>query len=257
MKVIILLMLSIVWTYAHEGTSTEYEILVYGQFFLNLLLFVYIVVEKFNLVKKWKQRRKGVLQHLVVAQILPWLLKLKPSLGMRFSRFLKDTSPPPLKAELYTKTTNADIVEQYRVEMRKVKIENQPFRISGLLHILTNKLKTILQKNKQTLYFDVQSDVGRYIVGDNDYIEQVLEILLTQSLELSTGSGISLKISKVKDQFIVFDIINKNGFMDKASVKEYMQANRTLSTMRQNLLTFIKAKKIAEAMSGIHRSKKQ
>jgi len=219
MKIIILLVASIAYLFGEEGISEEYGLLFYGQFLLIILLLGYIAVSKFHMVEKWKQRRK----HDPLSS---------------------------LKTEYNTETTNAAIVEKYRVEMRKIKIENQPFRISGLLHILTNKVSELLQENRHTLYYDVQSDVGRYIIGDNDYVEQVLEILLKHSLGLSTDSGISLKISKLKDKFLVLEVINQNGFVDKATVKEYTNAERTLSTMSENLLSFIKAKKIAEAMNG-------
>lgn len=219
MKIIIFLMSSTAYLFAQEGMSEGYGLLFYGQLLVIILLLGYIAVSKFHIVEKWKQRRK----HAPL---------------------------PSLKTDHNTETTNVDVIEKYRVEMRKIKIENQPFRISGLLHILTNKVSDLLQENRHTLYYDVQSDVGRYIIGDNDYIEQVLEILLKQSLGLSTDSGISLKVSKLKNKFLVFEVTNQNACMDKATVKEYMNAERTLSTMSKDLLSFIKAKKIAKAMSG-------
>jgi len=219
MKIIIILMASMAYIFGDEGISEEYGLLFYGQFLVIVLLLGYIAVSKFHMVEKWKQRKKN-------------------------------TPLPSLKTDQNTETTNVDVIEKYRVEMRKIKIENQPFRISGLLHILTNKVSDLLQKNRHTLYYDVQSDVGRYIIGDNDYIEQVLEILLNNSLALSNDSGISLKISKLKNKFLVFEVSNKQGFMDKSTVKEYTNAERTLSTMNKALLSFIKAKKIAETMSG-------
>lgn len=146
--------------------------------------------------------------------------------------------------------TNFEVLEKYRIEMRKIKIENQPFRLSGLLHILTNKLSEALKTNKHTIYYDVNNDVGRYIMGDNDYIEQVLEILLKDILSLSTNSEISLKISNIKNKSLQFEVINKKGFMSKDLVTNYIESERTLSSMSESLLAFIKAKKIAAAMKG-------
>lgn len=208
-----------VWLFADEDLSEEYGLLFYGQFLIIFLLLGYIAVSKFNVLEKWKQRRKH-------EQVVP------------------------LNIDNNTETTSLDVIEKHRIGMRKIKIENQPFRISGLLHILTNRMGDLLQTNRHTIYYDVESDVGRYIIGDNDYIEQVLEILLKNSMDLSTDSEISLKISKSKNRFLVFEVINQKGFMKKEMVREYSNAERTLSRMSENLFSYIKAKKIAEAMTG-------
>lgn len=154
------------------------------------------------------------------------------------------------KSDDEAETTGLDVIEKYRVEIRNIKIETQPFRISGLLHILTNRIGDLLKDNRHTLYYDVEREVGRYIIGDNDYIEQVLSVLLKNSVGLSTDSEISLRISKSKNKFLVFEVINKKGFMKKAILKEYTESKRTLSSLSENVNVFIKAKKIAEAMGG-------
>ena len=157
-------------------------------------------------------------------------------------------------------TTSLEVIEKFRIEIKNIHIDNQPFRIGGLLHILTNKVSRLLKKNKHKIYYDIENDVGRYIVGDNDYIEQVLEILAKDLLTLSRDSEIILKISKFKNKFLVFEIINENGFIPKKLAKQYMHAERTLTTLPESVNTFIKAKKIAEAMHGnieLHTSKRK
>ena len=91
-------------------------------------------------------------------------------------------------------TTSFDVIEKYTVEIKNIKIENQPFRLSGLLHILTNRVSDLLLDNDHTIYYDVESEVGRYIIGDNDYIEQVLEILVKDALTLNRDFEVMLKI---------------------------------------------------------------
>ncbi len=211
MKIVFFLMTSMVWLFAQEDTAEEYGLFFYGQLLIIVLLLGYIAISKLHIFKKCKQGSN-------------------------------DEDLPAL--------TSLEVIEKYRVEIRRIKIENQPFRISGLLHILTNKMGDLLKDNSHTLYYDVESDVGRYIIGDNDYIEQVLEILLKNCMDLSTDSEISIKISKSKNKFLVFEVINKKGFMKKARLKEYIHAQRTLTNMSENCNSFIKAKKIAEAMTG-------
>ncbi|RLA70691.1 MAG: hypothetical protein DRG09_02520 [Epsilonproteobacteria bacterium] len=219
MKIIFFLMTSMVWLFAQENAAEEYGLFFYGQLLVIVLLLGYIAISKLNIFGKCKQRDD-------------------------------DETTEESKASNQAEITSLEVIEKYRVEMRKINIENQPFRISGLLHILTNKMSDLLKDNRHTIYYDVESEVGRYIIGDNDYIEQVLEILLKNSMDLNTDSEISLKISKSKNMLLVFEVINKKGFMKKAMLKEYNTTKRTRTNLSENLNSFIKAKKIVEVMTG-------
>ena len=161
--------------------------------------------------------------------------------------FLK---PKTSKAISHEELTDPGVVKQYRDEIKEVKIENQPFRLSGMLHILTNKVKDMLLSNRHVVYYDIVNDVGRYIIGDNDYIEQVLEILIKDAISLNTDYEIILKVSKVKDKFLVFEVVNKKGVMKKDLYTQYLESERILQKLDQSTNAFIKAKKIAEAMQG-------
>ena len=147
-------------------------------------------------------------------------------------------------------TTNIDLIEKYKVEIKQIKIENQPFRLSGLLHILTNRVSDLLLDNGHTIYYDVENEVGRYIIGDNDYIEQVLEVLVKDALSLNRDFEVMLKISNYKNKFLVFEVINEKGFIKKELYQKYVDAERIMTSHRESLNTYVKAKKIIEAMSG-------
>lgn len=146
--------------------------------------------------------------------------------------------------------TSSDIVENYRADIKKIKIENQPFRLSGMLHILTNKVSHLLKENKHILYYDIESDLGRYVVGDNDYIEQILEILVKDALSFNVDSKAVVKISKFQNKFLVFEVVNKNRLLKKEELNRYLSSERILQKLSHHINAFIKAKKIAEAMSG-------
>jgi CheY-like chemotaxis protein len=147
-------------------------------------------------------------------------------------------------------STGHEVIEQYTTEIKKIKIENQPFRLSGMLHILTNKVSDLLKSNRHLIYYDVENEVGRYIVGDNDYLEQVLEIIVRDLLSLNTDYEVVLKISKLKNKFLVFDVINEKGVMPKDLCRAYTESERLLSTLSEGTNAFIKAKKIVEGMQG-------
>jgi CheY-like chemotaxis protein len=140
-----------------------------------------------------------------------------------------------------SKTPEADIEE-------KITIENQPFRLSGMLHILTNKISTPLKEHGHRLYYDIEKDVSRYIIGDNYYLEEVLEILFRHVIVLSTDSEVILHISKHKNEKLVFKVLNEKGHMPKSSYDAYKHA--TSSSPEEHLKAFAKAKKIVGAMHG-------
>jgi len=168
-----------------------------------------------------------------------------------FFKKSKEKNLNPSAAENTKDVTSIEVIEKYKTEMKKIKIENQPFRLSGLLHILTNRVSKLLEDNRHTIYYDVENEVGRYIIGDNDYIEQVLEILLKDALSLNSDFEVILKISKYKNKFLVFEVINEKGYIKKDLYYKYISAERIMTSQSKNLNSFIKAKKIVEAMRGI------
>ena len=149
-----------------------------------------------------------------------------------------------------SETTDLSLIKQYKNEINEIKIENKPFRLSGLLHILTNKIAPLLKENGHTIYYDVENRVGRYIVGDNDYIEQVVSVLVKDALLLNNNAEVILKVSKSKNNFLVFDIMNEKALMSKEVYRQYTQAFQVMGTQSEKLNTFVKVKMIADAMDG-------
>jgi CheY-like chemotaxis protein len=152
-------------------------------------------------------------------------------------------------------TSSIELVKQYKVDIKEIKIKNKPFRLNGLLHILTNKVAFLLQEHGHTIYYDVDNEVGRYIVGDNDYFEEVLEILVSDALLLNKNSEIILKISKFKNEYLVFDVINEKGFIKKDLYKQYVDVKHIMTSQNESVNTFAKAKIIVASMNGTIRLK--
>ena len=147
-------------------------------------------------------------------------------------------------------TTDIVLIKQYKEEIKDIKIENQPFRLSGLLHILTNKVASLLKEGSNTIYYDIDNEVGRYIVGDNAYIEQVLEILVKDALLEKKDSEVIVKISKYKNKFLVFDIINEKRVMKKELYKQYSNVDQIVRNQSEQLNSFVMAKLLAYMMKG-------
>ena len=168
-----------------------------------------------------------------------------------FKKNKKDTSSDILSEHVDDKdTTDISIIKQYKNEISEIKIENQPFRLSGLLHILTNKTATLLKENGHTLYYDIENKVGRYIIGDNDYMEQILSTLLNDAFLLNKDSEVTLKVSKIRNDFLLFTVINEKGLMDKEVCNQYNKAFQVTRSQSQKLNSFVKIKMIADAMQG-------
>jgi len=98
-----------------------------------------------------------------------------------------------------------------------IEIKNQPFQLSGLLRLITNKVSEVLKKQRHLLYYDIKNDIGRYVIGDNHHIGTVLEILLGYICVLSKDSEIIVTLSKSSSETLVFEIINKDGHAKKHS----------------------------------------
>lgn len=157
-------------------------------------------------------------------------------------------------------TSSIAFVKQYKEEIKDIKIENQPFRFSGLLHILTNKVASLLKERGHTIYYDVDAEVGRYIVGDNDSLEQVLEILIKDALKLNENSAVMLNVSKYKNEYLRFDVINEKGVMRKDVYKQYNDVKQIITSQSEDVNTFAKAKIIVSLMQGsleLNRSKRR
>ncbi len=224
MKKIFIFLMPMVWLFADENTSAlpeENDTLFYVQLFVILLLIGYIVIAKFNFLGTRKKKDQESIK-----------------------------SEDADTEEVSIKEPSLHAIEAYKVDMGDIKIHNQPFQLSGLLHILTNKIRDSLQEKNHTVYYDIKSDLGRYLIGDNDYIGQVLAILLKESCALSTDSEIILDVSKDKDKVLVFNIENQKGVMDRNVYKSYLKTQETNENMDERLYDFVKAKKIVEAMKG-------
>ncbi len=224
MKKIFTFLMLTVWLFAIENTSVSPEgkdKLFSVLLIIILLLIGYIAISKFNLLGTHKKKDQENIES-------------------------EDTDPE----EESLQEPSLQAIEAYKIDMGDIEILNQPFQLSGLLHILTNKISDSLQENNHRVYYDIKSDIGRYLIGDTDYIGQVLAILVKESCALSTNSEIILNVSKGTNNILVFNIENQKGVMDKKLYKAYLNTQETNENMDERLHDFLKAKKIVEAMKG-------
>ena len=146
--------------------------------------------------------------------------------------------------------TTPEYLAKLEDDIGHVTIDKQPFRLSGMLHILTNKIKDIIKHNQHQLYYDVDKEVGRYIVGDNDYLEQTLEIACSHLASCNRESEIVLRLSKRGEEALTFKVYNKKASIPKKRLQTWNALDAFSLELDVDANNFVKAKKIAQAMGG-------
>ncbi len=117
--------------------------------------------------------------------------------------------------------TTYEMIDFLKIKSGNIIIHHEPFQLSMLLHKLTNAISGLLQKNNNTFYYNVKTNVTRYLVGDSLRIFQVLHNVLSNSLEdeESTNGKIMLTIKvDEKEKELLFNILNENQFLDQDEI---------------------------------------
>jgi len=116
--------------------------------------------------------------------------------------------------------TTYEMIDFLKIKSGNIEIHQEPFQLSTLLHKLTNAVSELLKNNNNTFYYDVKTDVARYLVGDSLRIFQVLHNVLSNSLEEDgiQNSKVVLSIEIVQNELLIFKIINENQYLDKEKI---------------------------------------
>lgn len=178
------------------------------------------------------------------------LVSVLPIGGFFLYRRLHDTHHEMQQTQEPLPKTDPEKIQAFNNEIAQIDIEKHPFRLSGMLHILTNKIGDDIKERGHTLYYDIDKEIGRYIVGDNDYLERTLELLCKHLITLNENAEIILHLFKEKEHSLIFELYNTKAVMPKREVA-FLNALEDLSETADIYANqFVKAKKIAKAMNG-------
>ena len=151
--------------------------------------------------------------------------------------------------------TTYEMIDFLKIKSGSIEIHNEPFQLSTLLHKLTNSISVLLKENKNTFYYDVKTDVSRYLVGDSLRIFQVLHNILLTSLEGKEDSQnikILLSIDIEKEKALIFKIINENQYLDKEKVDALFVPSSWEELQETNKeLGFFVTNELVSQMNGI------
>ncbi|WP_295418953.1 response regulator [Sulfurovum sp.] len=117
--------------------------------------------------------------------------------------------------------TTYEMIDFLKIKSANIILHQEPFQLSMLLHKLTNSISGLLQAHNITFYYDVKTNVTRYLVGDALRIFQILHNILLNSLEddESTNSKIMLSIEiNEKEKELVFKIMNENQYLPQDKI---------------------------------------
>lgn len=115
--------------------------------------------------------------------------------------------------------TTYEMLDFLKIKSGNVVIKKEPFQLGNMLHKLTNFVFPLLRIETRSLYYDIDNDVPRYIVGDGTRIHQVLCNLVAHSLESGLESKVEVKIEVSKEKEIHFTIINRQQYMTKEEIE--------------------------------------
>lgn len=135
-----------------------------------------------------------------------------------------------------------------KMNFDSIKIRKQPFQVSRLLHSLTHKVSKHLKERKNTIYYDVDYEIGRYIIGDNHYTEKALEVLLGHAISVSNDGEIVLSLKR-ENNYLFFEIKNKYGYMSKNLFDMYTAESNNDDECK-NTSPFVYVKKLAAKMGA-------
>jgi len=117
--------------------------------------------------------------------------------------------------------TTYEMIDFLKIKSGNIVLHQEPFQLSTLLHKLTNAISALLKKNNNMFYYDVKTNVTRYLVGDSLRIFQVLHNVLTNSLEDEDNANgkvmLSIEINE-KGKELLFKIMNENQYLDQEKI---------------------------------------
>ena len=105
--------------------------------------------------------------------------------------------------------TTYEMIDFLKIKSGNILIKQEAFQLSNMLHKLTNAVAPIIQAKEHMLYYEIEPDVTRYLIGDTDRIYQVLHNLMVDILGHQNYTEVTLYIKIEDDERLVF-VLNNN-----------------------------------------------
>jgi len=104
--------------------------------------------------------------------------------------------------------TTYEMIDFLKIKSGNIVVKQEAFQLSNMLHKLTNAVAPVLKEKEYTLYYNIQNEVTRYLIGDTNRIFQVLHNLLSDIVERKSYGEVIVRIEIRDDEHLVFLIRN-------------------------------------------------
>jgi len=109
--------------------------------------------------------------------------------------------------------TTYEMIDFLKIKSGNIVVKQEAFQLSNMLHKLTNAVAPVLKKKEYALYYDIENEVTRYLIGDTNRIFQVLHNLLSDIVERQGYGEVVIAIQIRDDEQLVFLIRNETLYL--------------------------------------------
>ncbi len=105
-----------------------------------------------------------------------------------------------------------DILQVYKIDENKIKLENSAFNVIEDLHLVTDSLMFLAEKNKNRLLLEVDEDIPTLLIGDRVRLSQIFMNLIGNALKFTHKGRVKItaQIEKIEGTiyYIRFEVID-------------------------------------------------
>lgn len=115
--------------------------------------------------------------------------------------------------------TTYEMIDFLKIKSGNIVIKQEAFQVSNMLHKLTNAVAHSLRSKQYSLYYDIEDEVTRYLIGDTNRIFQVLHNLLSDIVDRKGSGEVVINIQIRDDEKLIFLIKNETLFLSTKEVE--------------------------------------
>lgn len=149
--------------------------------------------------------------------------------------------------------TTYEMIDFLKIKSGSIVIHREPFQLSNMLHKLTNSIYDPLKNNNSLLYYNIKTNIPRYLLGDSLRIFQVLHNILLSSIEDKDrkNNKIILSLGLDKQSELIFKITNNSQFFSQEEIDLLFLPSSWEDLQKTNKeLGFFVTKELVSQMDG-------
>lgn len=116
-----------------------------------------------------------------------------------------------------------DILQVYKIEEKKIVLENSVFNLSDELNSIADSLQFMAVKSNNELILDIDESIPEFIIGDKVRLSQIFMNLISNSLKFTSNGEVKITAKQIRSEstisFIKFEVVD-NGIGIKKEDQE-------------------------------------